>query len=85
MPYKIVWQTIEIDQLKSLESKNEQLELKFQIKGANPLPYGTYANEDMLKSEAVCEIILHYEDTTVICKCIKRGKVVTWMPKLITK
>ena len=41
--------------------------------------------EDMLKSEAVCEIILHYADTTVICKCIKRGKDVTWIPKLIVK
>ena len=68
---------IENNRLKSLGNKNEQLELKFQIKGEIPLPYRTYAYEDMLKSEAVCEIILHYADTTVICKCIKRGKDVT--------
>ena len=68
---------IENNRLKSLGNKNEQLELKFQIKGEIPLPYRTYADEDMLKSEAVCEIILHYADTTVICKCIKRGKDVT--------
>lgn len=68
---------IENNRLKSLGNKNEQLELKFQIKGETPLPYRTYAYEDMLKSEAVCEIILHYADTTVICKCIKRGKDVT--------